>query len=307
MKYFCLFYLVLVVALQAPIHAQSKKNEIILCIDPGHGGKEPGKPSTRGMKLEKELNLAIAKLLGNYIDSLIDGVTVIYTRTEDTFVTLDERVNFANQKKADFFLSIHCNSNKNPQIYGTRTHVHSYDFDASRELAMRIEKEFGTRASRKSRGIMDASDRGHNLFVLQYTDMPAVLIEAGFMSNTKEERYLNSVYGQEILASAIFRAFRDFIQTEHLIGNRATVFKVQIGVANTPLKNIAHDKKFKKLGLRVVEHRAKGKYKYAYMVGREYTKAAATKLLNQIKQAGIKDAYIVSMTNAESKRHRILE
>lgn len=308
MKYLFLLHLFFALVFSIPKQAQAQSKQIVVCIDPGHGGADSGNlPTGKGMKLEKELNLSIAKKLGHYIDSLIENVTVIYTRTEDVSMSLDDRVALANQKKVDYFISIHCNSNGKKQVYGTQTHIHSHNFEASRELALRIEKEFGTRGARKSRGVMAADDRRENLFVLQYTDMPAVLIETGFMSNKKEERYLNTTYGQEILASAIFRSFRDFIQTKHKVGNRDTVYKVQIGVSKTPLKSLGYDQKFKKLRLRVVEHQGTGAYKYRYMVGREYDKASANKLLEKIKKAGIKDAYIVNMTNKESKKHRVVE
>ena len=172
-------------------------------------------------------------------------------------------------------------------------------------LALRIEKEFATRGGRKSRGIMSARDRGYNLFVLQYTDMPAVLVEAGFMSNKNEEAYLNSTRGQDLIASAIFRAFRDYLSKKHPLGNRDKVYKVQLMASKKQMKFTS--KKLNDLGLRIVEHRSSSAYKYKYMVGREYDKVGADKLLKEVKEAGFKDAFIVVMTNAESKKFRIVD
>jgi len=288
----------------SPAEIQAKR--ILVCIDPGHGGKDPGKPKgTKKMKDEKDLNLLIALKLGGYIQERLKNVDVIYTRKTDKTVSLDDRVILANKKKADYFISIHCNSNPNKYVRGTKTHIHSHRFGASKALALRIEKELGTRGARKSRGIMGVKDRGHNLFVLQYTDMPAVLVEVGFMTNKKEEVYLNSNYGQEILASAIFRAFRDFITKKYREGDRATVYKVQLMASKTKME--FKSKKLNDLGLRIVEHNAKGSYKYKYMVGREYDKEGANKLLAEVQKAGFKDAFIVSMTNSQSKKFRIVE
>ena len=78
-----------------------------------------------------------------------------------------------------------------------------------------FNKEFESRARRKSRGIKTTTDRHHNLQVLYETNMPSVLVECGFLSNKSEENYLNSSYGQEILASAIFRAILSMIYFEY--------------------------------------------------------------------------------------------
>ena len=283
-----------------------QKKDIVVCIDPGHGGKDPGKPkgSTYG-KHEKDLNLAIAKQLGYYLENNMKGVKVIYTRTTDKTVSLEDRVKFANNKKADYFISIHCNSNPNKNVYGTKTHIHHHDFKASRALALRIEQEFGTKGGRNSRGIMSARDRGYNLFVLQYTDMPSVLCEVGFMSNKNEEKYLSTKRGQDLIASAIFRAFRDFYQKTYPEGNRNTVYKVQLMASKTKM-NIK-TQKLNQLGLQVVEHQASGSYRYKYMVGREYDMAGARKLLSEVRSAGFKDAFIVSMSNSASKKFRVVE
>lgn len=302
--FFCLLGFLLSTTFQ--VHSQVRK--FVLCIDPGHGGTDPGKPKgTKKMLDERDLNLNIALKLGGYIQNRIEGATVIYTRTTDTTVTLDERVNFANKHQADFFISIHCNSNPNKATYGTKTHIHSHEFKKSQALALRVEQEFAKRANRNSRGVQSAADRGMNLFVLQYTDMPAVLIEAGFLTNAKEERYLNSDYGQDIIASAIFRAFRDFVSKSHnyAVGDRSTVYKVQLMAAATPMKR--KSKKLRDLGLRIVEHKATGKFPYRYMVGREYDKNGANRLLAEVKKKGFKDAYIEKMTNAKSKKYRIIE
>ena len=90
-------------------------------IDAGHGGKDPG---THGaFSNEKDVALSIALKLGEIIKDNLDGVEVIYTRDDDTFVELDERANIANKNGADLFISIHANYVENPKPKGTMTFV----------------------------------------------------------------------------------------------------------------------------------------------------------------------------------------
>ena len=273
---------------------------ITVVIDPGHGGKDPGNlPKKKGFKQEKALNLLIAKKLGEYLTTRLKGIKVVYTRTTDKTVSLEDRAELANRIKADYFISIHCNSNPIRAVKGTRVHIHSHKFKVSQRLGKRVEQEFRTRAGRQSRGMMDARDRGYNLYVLQYTKMPGVLLELGFMSNISEEKYLNSDYGQDILASAIFRAFRAFIKKEHgeREEDRSTIYRVQIMASDKPIP-LDH-RSFVKLGLKVEEHTVKGdKFPYKYVVGWEYEKTLAQKLARKIMGEGFKDAFVIKLSES---------
>ena len=91
-------------------------------IDAGHGGKDPGATGP-GKTNEKDVSLAVALKLGDYIQKNFPDVTVIYTRKTDVFIELHERAELANKSKADLFIAIHCNSNNSPTVYGTSTYV----------------------------------------------------------------------------------------------------------------------------------------------------------------------------------------
>jgi len=278
-----------------------KKKIITLVIDPGHGGRDPGKPRGSKTRLhEKELNLKIALKLGGYIKQKLKNVRVLYTRSTDKYVSLEERADFANRHKADYFISIHCNSNPNKWIQGTKTHIHSHSFKTSKLLANLIEEDFKYRAKRKSRGVMSAYDRGYNLFVLHATNMPSVLVEAGFMSNPTEEKYLNSEQGQTFVASSIFRAFKKMLSIKHPYLDKPTVYKVQI-MASTKKISLSH-REFKKLGMKVEELRigASGRtsdnpFVYKYVVGNEFTREKANLLARKVKRLGFKDAFVVTL------------
>lgn len=90
-------------------------------IDAGHGGKDPGTMGSRSK--EKDVALAIALKVGNYIQQYVPDVEVIYTRKTDVFIELKERANIANRNKADLFVSIHCNAVRGSNAYGTETYV----------------------------------------------------------------------------------------------------------------------------------------------------------------------------------------
>ncbi len=219
-------------------------------IDPGHGGKDPG--SIGKYAFEKDVVLTIALKLGKYIESKLEDVKVVYTRTTDEFVPLYKRAEIANNSHADLFLSIHANGldKKNakgtetlvlglhraeenfevakrensvilmeedyttryegfdpnsPESYIMLTLMQSVYFDHSINLAKNIQDQFRERARRIDRGV-----KQQGLLVLAQISMPGVLIETGFMTNPEEEKYLTEDEGQDYIASAIFRAFREY-------------------------------------------------------------------------------------------------
>ena len=95
-------------------HFRKDKSNVIktIVIDPGHGGKDPGCSGV--IHKEKDVSLAVALKLGKLIEANMKGVTVIYTRTTDVFVELEDRAQIANKAKADLFISIHCNAAGKP-------------------------------------------------------------------------------------------------------------------------------------------------------------------------------------------------
>lgn len=294
--------------------AQSK--QVVVVIDPGHGGDDPGHlPNNSNLLQEKDLNLKISKYLGSYIEKYLQNVTVIYTRSTDVYPSLDDRVDKANNANADYFISIHCNGNERSSVHGTETHVHSMDLSKSVRFAREIENQFSRRAGRKSRGVKDQNDLQHSLQVLKFTNMTSVLVECGFVTNDAEAAFLNTVYGQEIIASAIFRAFRSTIEAEY----PNTAFRKPSGTTNTQNSNTASttdssekytvqiassktpidpdsDPQMKRLDEAVTrkELNTTSAYKYIYLAGEFDSKDEAKKALEIIKTRGFRDAIVVS-------------
>ena len=291
------------------------KDKIIVVIDPGHGGKDHGYISENKDHLpEKELNLIIAKKFGDMIEKQLQNVTIIYSRTDDTYPSLNDRVKLANGSKADYFISIHCNANDKKSVHGTESHVHSMDAKKSVGLAQAMEKEFTSFAGRYSRGVKDSEDREHSLQVLKYTTMTGVLIECGFMTNNDEAAFLNTASGQEKITTSIFRAFKNYIVKQHPAiafvkeepkkeeviannnnDNKAVGYSIQIMSSKQPIDTTIPD--FKKVELPVArnEIQTKSPYKYRYTVGSYPSQDEARRDLEKVQQKGFKDAYIVKL------------
>jgi N-acetylmuramoyl-L-alanine amidase len=282
---------------------------ITILIDPGHGGKDPGHlPTEDGIAQEKEIALLISNKIGYYLTNNISNVNVVYTRTDDTYPSLDERVDMANNQKVDYMLSIHINGSENSAIHGTETHIHNFDSKKSYQWALMIESQFKNRAGRKSRGVKTGDDIGHSLQVLKYTEMPTVLVECGFITNKNEATFLNSDYGQEIIASAIFRATREMLQKNHPdidftpLENKPVVinesnepfYKIQI-MSSIDTVSLATPQ-FKKLNYPVerVLVESASLYKYKYYIGPYADKQEAKKVQKDVQANGFGDAFIVA-------------
>src|ERR1700757_1514635 len=104
-----------------PPRSQDGKKQWVIVIDPGHGGKDPG---CHGEKFkEKNIALAVSLKLGHYLEDNDKSVKVVYTRTTDIFVPLNERADIANKNHADFFICIHLNASPNHDANGSATYV----------------------------------------------------------------------------------------------------------------------------------------------------------------------------------------
>lgn len=202
-------------------------------IDAGHGGKDPGAIGRSGLR-EKDVVLDIAKILKRELTAM--GINVILTRSEDRFISLAQRADIANSTECDFFISIHANASRSRWAAGVevfylsetaddsaRSYNASRNYDISaREtysgqnteailwdlkftenrrqaisLARAVCSALSAHLSQKNRGSKPAK-----FFVLK-TNVPAILIEVGFLSNTGEERQLREYAYREKIAAGI--------------------------------------------------------------------------------------------------------
>ena len=213
------------------------KGKIIVVLDPGHGGKDPGAPGEKTNEKTIVLNLALK------VKSILDKdkrFKVIMTRSTDKFIPLYTRAKIANQSKANAFVSFHMNACNVPSVHGVEIYYFSYNDDYySRKLALRenagiekspieilkLDKQVFTNMSK-----MLAEDiaktmktdnkmyirhiSGARFIVLSMTMMPSILIENGFITNPKEEdEFMNSSYLEKV-AQAIADGIKKFFGTE---------------------------------------------------------------------------------------------
>lgn len=212
-------------------------------IDAGHGGHDQGTHSKAGM-LEKDLVLDVSNRLAELLRTRM-GTEVVLTRSDDTFLSLEERTRLANDAKADLFLSIHANSSPIKSVAGVETFYLNFStgrddldlatrenassqrsiadlrevvskialrakVDESREFALRIQKSLQTTAAKQNK---DAKDRGVKrapFVVLIGADMPSVLAEIGFLSNSRDEALLKGNEHRDRIAEALYNGIAGY-------------------------------------------------------------------------------------------------
>ena len=178
-----------------------------VCIDPGHGGTQPG-AETDGIR-ESDLTLAIALQLRDILEDA--GATVLMTRETDTDVGLEERAGMANDAGAELFVSIHQNIlPDNASVHGAETWIYSAQTQDAVALASQIQSCLIARTGAEDRGIYESS----GLVVLNRTQMAACLVECGFMSNGSELERLSSEQGQAQIALGIAEGVAAYLTGE---------------------------------------------------------------------------------------------
>lgn len=205
----------LAISLHIPRGAGGKLREKIITIDPGHGGSQSGARITQKGKTyyEKEITLAIGLKVAQHLSKA--GATVLMTRAEDADLGLYARTQIANQSGAHFFISIHCDSNSKPNsVSGTTVYYHDNDAD-SRALAQAILNEIVQVSGLPSKGVRsDKSLYPNGLAVLRTSQMPAVLIEVGYLNHDTDRAKLLNPKFQSAIAEAIVRGLRKYVEQE---------------------------------------------------------------------------------------------
>ncbi|TAN69143.1 N-acetylmuramoyl-L-alanine amidase [Paraclostridium sordellii 8483] len=168
--------------------------------DAGHGGYDSGAPGLHGC-LEKDIVLDISKRVDAYLKN--QEIENILTRNTDVFLSLNERSNKANNLRVNSFVSIHCNSSDNPKAHGFEIFCYKFKY---RQLADYILEEI-TKENLFTQ-LRDGGVKEGNLHVVRETNMPACLIELGFITN--EEDYNLIMNNKERFAKAIAKGICKF-------------------------------------------------------------------------------------------------
>ena len=167
----------------------------IICIDPGHGGKDPG--AIGGGIRESAVVLNVAKKIASYLEA--KACAVMLTRETDIFIELSDRAHMANAAKADLYVSVHCNSVRdNARATGMEVYHYTHASEASKRAARVIYNKLLPVCGLRGRGV-----KSKDLAVLRETSMPAVLVELGFISNPDDRRKLTDFAWQDDAAKAI--------------------------------------------------------------------------------------------------------
>ena len=233
---------------------RKRKKEMIIAIDPGHGGRDPGAIGRKGTR-EKDVTLAVAKKIKILVNKT-PGFRAVLTRERDQFVVLRNRVKKAREHQADLFLSLHADSFHNPSARGASVYALSLDGASSEAARLIAQKENASDliggislddkdeliASvlldlSQTATIQDSLELGSDVLrhlgkmsrlnnravqqaefaVLKAPDMPSILIETAFLSNPQEEKNLRSSKYQQKMAQAIFNGIKAHLKSRQTI------------------------------------------------------------------------------------------
>ena len=175
---------------------------IVIAIDPGHGGGDPGAIGIGGLQ-EKDVVSAIAYDVAQILEE--SGVQVVLTRADDREIDLEPRVQIAQRANSNLFVSIHANSISldRPEVNGLET----YYYSSGNQLAQVIHDAILQELSMTDRGVRQA-----RFYVLRNTSMPAVLVETGFVTGTEDAQNFNDPVWRNQMAEAIAAGIVQYVQ-----------------------------------------------------------------------------------------------
>jgi N-acetylmuramoyl-L-alanine amidase len=218
-----------------------------IVIDAGHGGHDTGTIGPTGL-MEKDLCLDVALRLGKIISSKLPGAEIVYTRSDDTFIPLEERTHIANEAKADLFISIHANSSPDHGARGVETYylnlrgsaeamevaarenavsqenIHDLQdvvrqiartekIDESKELAEDIQDSLAKRMQKTAKPVKNRGVRKAPFVVLIGADMPSILTEISFLSNPSDEQLLKKPEHRQHVAEGLYTGVSEYLQS----------------------------------------------------------------------------------------------
>jgi N-acetylmuramoyl-L-alanine amidase len=175
------------------------KKIINVVIDAGHGGHDDG--LTINGVTEKEIVASIARKIKN--NNTNKNIVIHLTRTDDYFISLNDRAKFINDLKPGLVLSLHVNGNKNKENSGIEFYVSPKNpmYESSKKIAEDLNNRLVLNHNLKSNGIKDA-----NFMLLKNTAYPSINVELGFLTNENDRLYLTNDDQQEKMANTILEA-----------------------------------------------------------------------------------------------------
>ena len=228
-----------------------------IVIDAGHGGHDTGTIGPTGL-MEKDLCLDVALRLGKIIQQKLPGADIVFTRSDDTFIPLEDRTRIANEAKADLFISIHANSSPDHGARGIETYylnmkgsaeamavaarensvsqqgIHDLEevvkkiartekIDESRELAEDVQDSLSKRIQKTAKPVKNRGVRKAPFVVLIGADMPSILTEISFLSNAADEQLLKKPEYRQRVAEGLYQGVSDYLQSLNSMTVNGTV------------------------------------------------------------------------------------
>lgn len=322
------------------VNAQEGERVRTVVIDPGHGGHDPGASGKNSTEKHIALSIALKAggyIEKNFPDVKViytrktDKFIPLHKRAQianeanaDLFMSIhcnaihlpqvygsetyvmglhanDENLEVAKKENAsilkeedymDHYDGFDPNS---PEAYIIFSLYQNANLDQSLDIASKVQKQFKERVGLRDRGVLQAG-----FIVLYRTTMPSILIETGYLTNAKDEKFLLSKDGQVYIASAIYRAFKEYKlsyeknTSTSVVSNppkdlgKNVFYRVQIASSNKDIKN---SRKFRGLGdVFVYKHSGLNKY----CVGKEKSLQKAVDLKNKLRKKKFKDAFVVA-------------
>ncbi len=190
----------------APTPAPPRRPEpVIVVVDAGHGGHDPGAivHGVQEKRIALELALRVSELAGEE-----PWIEILLTRSGDYYVDLRERVGMAEREGAAMYISIHANANASTTICGAETWVHESvrPGDVSWKLAEVIQRNLVNATGATDRGVL------RQPLYLRHTDLPAVLVEVGYLTCPREHQLLQNPEYKERIAEGIWRGIVEFVR-----------------------------------------------------------------------------------------------
>ncbi len=218
-----------------------------IVIDAGHGGHDTGTIGPTGL-MEKDLCLDVALRLGKIIKQRLPGAEVVFTRSDDSFIPLEERTAMANEAHADLFISIHANSSQDHGARGIETYylnlkgspeamevaarensvsqvgIHDLEdlvkkiarnekIDESKEFAEDIQTSLAQRVQKTNKTVKNRGVRKAPFVVLIGADMPSILTEISFLSNPADEQLLKKPEHRQRVAEGLYQGVASYLQS----------------------------------------------------------------------------------------------
>lgn len=231
-----------------PLPTKGGTRDIVIAIDAGHGGEDPGALGPGGLH-EKNITLSIARELQRQINQ-VRGYRAELTRTGDYFIPLRKRTEIARKKGADLFVSIHADSENRSDLIGGDGSVSLGDKDqmlagvlldlsmtatlsSSLDVGHKVLTNVGRITSLHKRRVEQAG-----FMVLKSPDIPSILVETGFISNVNESRKLASASHQQALARSITSGIRQYFQQSPPPGTYIASLRAQGKLSMGPREHV---------------------------------------------------------------------